>query len=217
MKKFMQIGLLSVALAGFGFAGWAAEQKIATFNLRKAFDSYYKTKQSDAALHQEATEVDKERAQMVESGRKHEDEWRKLIDKANDQAVSPGEREKSKQAAAQKYAELESDKQNITEYERMANARLSEKQKLRRDDIVKEIVGVLNAHAKAAGYSLVLDTSGDSANMVPVALYTNGQDDLTEGIIKELNAAAPVGSLADTNAPAAPSSTNVTNTLSHSK
>jgi hypothetical protein len=43
--------------------------------------------------------VEKERAQMVESGRKHEDEWRKLIDKANDQAISAEERDKSKKAA----------------------------------------------------------------------------------------------------------------------
>src|ERR1039457_4533474 len=105
MKKFMQIGLLSVALAGFGFAGWAAEQKIAMFNLRKAFESYYKTIQSNAALKQEAAEVDKERAQMVENGRKHEDEWRKLIDKANDQSLSAEERDKAKKAASDKYAE----------------------------------------------------------------------------------------------------------------
>ena len=208
MKKFMQIGLLSVALAGFSFHGWAAEQRIATFNLRKAFDHYYKKKQSDAALQQEVADVEKERAQMVENGRRHEDEWRKLIDKANDQAVSADEREKSKQAASQKYAELESDKQSINEFDRMANARLTEKRNIRRDDIVKEIVGVVEAHAKAAGYTLVLDPSGESANMVPVVLYTNGQDDLTDGIIKELNAAAPPGSLVDTNAPVVPSSTN---------
>jgi Skp family chaperone for outer membrane proteins len=217
MKKLVQIGLLSAAIAGFGFAGWAAEQKIAMFNLHKAFESYYKTIQSNAALHLEVAEVDKERTQMVDNARKHEEDWRKLIDKANDQAVSADEREKSKQAASQKYAELESDKQSINEFDRMATARLREKQNLRRDDLVKEIVGVLTAHAKAGGYSMVFDNSGESANLVPVVLYTSGQDDLTDGIIKELNAAAPPGSLVDTNAPAAPSSTSVTNTPGPSK
>jgi Skp family chaperone for outer membrane proteins len=214
MKKFMQLGFLCVVVAGFVLTASAAEQKIATFNLSKAFKSYYKTIQSDAALQQEVTDVEKERAQMVESGRTHEDEWRKLIDKANDQAVSADEREKSKQAAARKLAELESDKQSITEFERMANARLGEKRQLRRDDIVREILGVVEAHAKAAGYSLVFDSSGQSANMVVVVLYTNGQDDLTDGIIKELNAAAPPGSLDGTNAPAASSATNATKSFS---
>jgi Skp family chaperone for outer membrane proteins len=208
MKKLIQISLLALVIAGFGPAGHAAEQKIAIFNLRKAFESYYKTIQSNVSLKEEVAEVEKERAQMVENGRKHDEEWRKLIDKANDQAVSAEERDKSKKDAADKYAELESDKQNISEFDRMANTRLREKQRLRRDDIVKEILGVLDAHAKSGGFTMVLDPSGNSDNMVPVLLYTNGQDDLTDGIIKELNAAAPPGSL-DTNAPAASASTNL--------
>ncbi len=207
MKKLMLMCLLSAGIAGLGMAGWAAEQKIATFNLRKAFDSYYKTIQSTVTLKQEAAEIEKERAQMIENGKKHEDEWRKLIDKANDQAVSAEEREKSRKAAADKYAELETDKQSITEFERMATTRLHEKERQHRDDIVKEIQGVVDAHAKAAGYSLVLDPSGESANMAPVVLYSNGQDDLTDSVIKELNGAAPPGSL-DTNAPAATNPTH---------
>jgi Skp family chaperone for outer membrane proteins len=202
MKKLLLTCLLAAGIAGLGMAGSAADQKIATFNLRKAFDTYYKTVQSTAGLKQEAADVEKERGQMLETAKKHEDEWRKLIDKANDQAVSAEERDKSKKAATDKYAELEADKQSINEFDRMATARLHEKERQRRDDIVKEIQGVVDAHAKAGGYSLVLDPSGESANLVPVVLYSNGQDDLTESIIKELNAAAPPGSL-DTNAPAA--------------
>ncbi|HEY3860894.1 MAG TPA: OmpH family outer membrane protein [Verrucomicrobiae bacterium] len=203
MKKFIRLCLLSAGIAGLALPGRAAEQKIATFNLRKAFDGYYKTIQSTAALKSEAADVDKERSQLVENGRKHDDEWRKLIDKANDQSLSAEEREKSKKAAADKYAELESDKDYITKFDRESAARLHEKERQRRDDIVKEILGVVEAHAKTSGYTMVLDPSGQSENLVPVVLYTNGQDDMTDGIIKELNAAAPPGSL-DTNNPAAP-------------
>jgi Skp family chaperone for outer membrane proteins len=170
MKKLMQVCLLSAGFAGLGMSGRGAEQKIATFNLRKAFDSYYKTITSTAALKQEAADVDKERTQMVENGRKHEDEWRKLIDKANDQSLSAEERDKAKKAAADKYAELETDKQYINTFDREAGARLREKEHLRRDDIVKEIEGVVAAHAKAAGYTMVLDPSGESANLAPVVL-----------------------------------------------
>jgi Skp family chaperone for outer membrane proteins len=213
MKKLKQICLLSMVFACLGMSGWAAEQKIATFNLRKAFDGYYKTIQSTAALKQERDEVGKELQQMADNGQKHETEYRKLIDKANDQAISAEERDKSKKAAADKYAELENDKQYINTFDREATARLREKERQRRDDIVKEIMGVVEAHAKTAGYTMVLDPSGESANMAPVVLYTNGQDDMTDNIIKELNAAAPPGSL-DTNTPAATSTTNVTPSLS---
>jgi Skp family chaperone for outer membrane proteins len=213
-KKLMQIGILCAGLTGLAVAGWAAEQKIATFNLTKAFNSYYKTIQSTIALRQEAADAKKEESQMIESGRKHDEELRLLIDKANDQAVSAEEREKSKKAADDKRGELESDKQYITEFERRADAHLRAKLQQRTADIVKEIEGVVEARAKTAGYSMVLDSSGESANLVqsPVLLYSNGQDDLTEAIIKELNAAAPPGSL-DTNALAVPSVTNLLNTV----
>jgi Skp family chaperone for outer membrane proteins len=201
MKKLIRNSLLAAGLAGLSLAAQAAEQKIATFNLGKALDGYYKTIQSTKALKEEESDASKEETQMIENERKHEDDYRKLIEKANDQAVSAEEREKSRQSAAEKRTELDNDKQSITEFDRMATARLREKVRLKRDDIVKEIEGVVEARAKAGGYTLVLDTSGESLNGATVVVYTNGQDDLTDGVIKELNAAAPPGSL-DTNSAA---------------
>jgi Skp family chaperone for outer membrane proteins len=210
MRKLLKIVLLAAVLAGLGAAAFAADQKIALFNLRKAFDRYYKTMQSQAAIKQEVAEVQKELEQMAANEKKHKDDWRQLIDKADDQAISSDERAKGKKAAEEKYAELENDEQNLTVFDRSATARLHEKERQRRDDIVKEILGVVTAHAKAGGYALVLDTSGESANMAPVVLYSTAQDDLTETIIKELNAAAPPGSLdTDTNTAALPFTNNL--------
>ena len=216
MKKLMQLGLLSAGLAGFGLSGRAVDQKIAIFDLHKAFDSYYKTIQSTVAIKQELEEAKKEEAQMIESARKHEEELHQLIEKANDQAVSAEQREISKTAANKKSAEFDVDKQTINEFEQRAKLHLQAKQERRTAEIVKEIKGVVDAHAKAGGYSMVFDSSGESGNHVPVLLYSNGQDDLTDSIIKVLNAAAPPGSL-DINALAAPASTNLINTLSPHK
>ena len=216
MKKLMQIGLLSAGLAGFGPAGWGAEQKIATFNLNKAFIGYYKTIQGTVAIKQQVAEAEKEETQMIESARKHDEQLHNLIDKANDQAVSAEQRDKSKRAADDKRAELEADKQNISDFERQAKSHLRAKQEQRTEEIVEEIKGVVKAHAIAAGYSMVLDSSSESVPHVTVLLYSNGKDDLTDSIIKELNAAAPPGSL-DTNAPAASSLTNLLNTANPSK
>jgi len=205
MKNPVTKILLAAALICAAIPSGAADQKIGTIDLRKVFDKYYKTIQSTVSLKQEAGEMEKERGQMIADEKKHEEEWRKLIDKANDQAVSAEERDKSKKAAEQKYSELESDKQAITEFDRVATSRLGEKERQRRDAIVAEIRNLLNADAKAAGYTMVVDSSGESANMTPVLLYSNGQNDLTDTLIKELNATAPPGSL-DTNLPAASTS-----------
>jgi outer membrane protein len=208
MKKFVPFVFLAVTgvLLSCAEPLSAADMKIATVDLRKVFEKYYKTVQSTVIIKQDAADMEKERKQMVDNAKRHEDEWRALIDKANDQAVSAEERDKSKKAAEQKYGELESDKQSISEFDRVASNRLHEKEQQRRDDIVKEIRHVLDADAKAGGYAIVFDSSGDSANMVPVMLYHNGQNDLTDALIKELNSTAPPGTL-DTN----PGDTNLLN------
>lgn len=197
MKKFISLTfvILTVGLLASANSASAADLKIAIVDLRKVFDKYYKTIQSTAGIRQEAADIDKERKELVDNAKKDEDDWRKLIDKANDQAVSAEERDKSKKAAEEKYGQLEGDKQQITEFDRVSASRMHDKEQQRRDDIVKEIRHVLDADAKAAGYTMVLDSSGESANMVPVMLYTNGQNDLTDALIKELNSTAPPGAL----------------------
>jgi len=171
--------------------GVPAEQKIATVDLAKVFEKYYKTVRSTLALKQEASDMQKERKDMVDAEQKEEGEWQKLIDKAEDQAVSAEERARSKTAAQEKYRDIASAKQSIQEYDRASTARLREKERQRRDDIVKEIRSVLDADAKAAGYTLVMDVSGESANMAPFILFSSGVNDLTDNLIKELNAGAP--------------------------
>jgi Skp family chaperone for outer membrane proteins len=173
-------------------AGVVAEQKIATVDLSKAFDTYYKTVRLNLGFKQEAADMQKELKDMVDAEKKQEGEWQKLIDKAEDQAVSAEERAKSKKAAEEKYREVKSDEQTIEEYNRAAGARLQEKRRQRTEELLKEIRGVLDAQAKAGGYTLVLDVSGESVNTTaPVVLFSSHVNDLTDNLIKELNAGAP--------------------------
>jgi hypothetical protein len=51
------------------------------------------------------------------------------------------------------------------------------------------------AHAKAAGYTVVLDASGQNANIAPFVYNSSGVNDLTDALVKELNTTAPGGSL----------------------
>jgi Skp family chaperone for outer membrane proteins len=196
--------MMVVVMAGAGFVWFCspacADQKIATVNLQKAFDAYYKTVRSNLAFQQEASDMEKERKSMVDAGKKEESDWQKLIEKSEDQAVSAAERAKSKKDAQDKLNEVKTAEQSIQEYDRAAGAKLREKRRQRTDDIVKEIRGVLDAEAKSGGYALVLDISGESANMAPVVLYSNGANDLTDNLIKELNAGAPAAPADDKDA-----------------
>jgi Skp family chaperone for outer membrane proteins len=68
-------------------------------------------------------------------------------------------------------------------------------EKRMRDKIVGEIRDVVNGMARTGGYTLVIDSAALTAYQTPVLLYTNGENDLTAAVLKEINANAPAGSL----------------------
>jgi outer membrane protein len=194
MIQRVAVAAAAFCLCSIGPAARAAdvvEQKIATVNLQKVFDKYYKTARMQSGLEQEAEDLQKQRQSMVESAKKLDTGWQKLFDRANDQAISTEERARLKQMADDKLREIKTAERALQEFDRAGTARLDEKKRQRHDDLLMEIRNVLIADAKAGGYTLVLDVSGDSLNTVPVALYTTGVNDLTTNLITELNANAP--------------------------
>jgi outer membrane protein len=199
---------LTLAVGALLSSSAFAQNKVATVDLKKCFDNYWKTKQADANLKERAAEMDKTRKGMVDDFQKANDEYKKLLDGANDQAVSAAERDKRKQAAESKLIEIRQLQQNIEAFDRQARTTLAESQRRLRDNLLKEIRELVSAKAKARGFALVLDTAAETRNETPVLLFTSGENDLTEEVVKELNAGAPpitpAAGAGATPAPAAP-------------
>jgi len=187
-----------------------AQQKIATVDMRKLFDGYWKTKQAETALNDRKAELDKEDRGFLDNLQKDRDEYQKLLDAAADQAISADERDKRKQAAADKFAEIKDSQTAIVQFERQAQATLGSQTQRMRGDIIKEITAAVSAKAKAAGYTMVVDIASDNANQTSVVLYTDGQSDLTAAILAQLNAGAPIdlNKAADSAVPALTITTN---------
>jgi outer membrane protein len=169
--------------------------RIATVDLRKLFDNYWKTKQADAALKDRAADIEKEHKNMIEEWKKAKEDYQTLLGEANNQTLSLEEREKRKKSAEDKFKQLKDSEDAITQYERSARSQLDEQKKRMRDSIVDEIRTTVNGKAKAASYALVIDTASESANNTPVVLYSNNENDLTETVLSQLNAGAPIGAL----------------------
>jgi outer membrane protein len=182
--------LLVTLLSGPAFA----QTRIGTVDLRKVFDGYWKTKQADAALKDRAADMDKSHKEMLDGWRKAKEDYAKLLSDANDQAVSAEERERRKRAAETKLRDMKETEENIGQFERQARTTLDEQKRRMRDNILGEIRTVLNARAKQAGFTLVIDTAAETINSTPVILYTAGDNDLTDQVLSQLNAAAPIES-----------------------
>ncbi|HYV27980.1 MAG TPA: OmpH family outer membrane protein [Candidatus Eisenbacteria bacterium] len=173
----------------------AADMKIGIVDLRKAWDNYWKKNQADAALRARGNELEEERKTILKQFDKAKTDYKKALDDANDQAVSVEEREKRKKAAEAKLAEMNEIDASYTAFQRQAKTQIDEQNRRMRDKVLEEIRAVVNAKAKAASYSLVIDVSADSVINTPVVLFNNGDNDITDAVIKQLNANAPAGSL----------------------
>lgn len=192
LQAILLLGLVSAAPT-------QAQGKIATVDLRKLFEGYYKTKQADTQLRDRGADAEKQYKTMVDEYTKANEEYKKLVESANDQAVSSEERDRRKKSAEAKVLELNDIEKNLTQFKREKQATFDEQKKRMRDQIVREIRDVINNKARTAGYDMILDNSAESMNGpgAPILLYNNGQNDLTDQILKQLNVGAPPGSLDD--------------------
>ncbi len=168
----------------------SAQTRVASVDLRKVFDNYWKTKQADAALKDRAAELDKEYKALREDYEKLKQEYQKLRADAEDQAVAAEERERRRQAAEAKLKTIKESEDAILAFERRARATLDEQQRRMRDGIIDEIRNVITARAKSAGYSLVIDTSAQTPNLTPIVLYYSPEQDITTAVLEQLNLGA---------------------------
>lgn len=185
-------GLLLLSMLG---GNALAQNRIATVDLRKVFDGYWKKKQAEAALKDRQTDMEKEDRNMVDDYKKAKDDYQSLLTSANDQAVSTEERDKRKNAAEDKLRRIKEMEDTIAQYERQARTTIGEQSQRMRSNILTEIRNVVNSKAKAAGYFLVIDTAAESINSTPVFLYANNETDITDAVLQQLNATAPADAL----------------------
>jgi len=202
-RTVLPVLLLMTLLGGSALA----DTKIGTVDLRKLFDNYWKTKTAQADIQDKAAQADKDDKAMKEDLKTGSEAYQKLLLQVNDQGISSDERERRKQAADDKLKQLQSSKTAIEQFERQAQATLGEQRQRMRDRILGEIKIAVNAKAKTEGYALVLDSAAETVNGTLTVVYNNGENDMTDAILSQLNAGAPI----DVTKPAAttpPATTN---------
>lgn len=176
---------------GMGGAYAQAQGRMATVDLVKVFNDYWKTKQSKLALEETKNEVKKEFESMQDAHKKLIQQYQKLVADANDQAVSNEERDKRKKALEPRVKELNDSEASLKQFLSRNEADLKMKTDRMMEAVIKDIKAVVASKARAGGYASVVDSSAKSLAQTEVFLYTNGEADLTDAVIKELNAAAP--------------------------
>ncbi|HXT13875.1 MAG TPA: OmpH family outer membrane protein [Candidatus Angelobacter sp.] len=186
LKRLIPALVLLIGTSAF------AQYRIATVDLSRVFTNYWKTKQAQVAIDDKKADIDKTGKDMMDAFNKAKQEYQKTLDSVNDAAISAEERDRRKKTAEDELKDLKSQDDQISEFDRNSSQSLSEQLRRTRDNIVADIRTVITAKAKADGYTLVIDTSGQSVNLAPFVLYAApGDNDITDAIIKQINVGAP--------------------------
>lgn len=193
MKASVKSVLLVVLFFGLFFKPEVAQAqgKIAVVNLRVIFDGYYKRKLADAKIKERAGELDQELEGKLAKRKAAEETYNAAAASANDLSASKEERDRRKADADRKLVTVKDVEKEITTFRQQAEAILREQHVRMRSRVLEEINAEVEAKAKTDGYYLVIDKDADSRNDTKVIPYHNGEHDITDFILRKLNAGAP--------------------------
>lgn len=182
MKKLLALMVLSVAVN----SGFALE--VAFIDMNKIFENYYETKDANEALNTQREIKAEEAEKMLEAYKALGEKYQELLQMTENPLLTKEQREAKKgelkdieTQAKQKRADLEKHRQKSFQEVR---AKYEEK----RDAIIARLVKFIQKVAKVKKYDLVLDISGKTANGIPGVIYYDESKDITDVILKNLNA-----------------------------
>jgi outer membrane protein len=210
MRSFLRVLLSAVLLLALTSVPALAQTKIATVDLKKIFYGYYKTRLATQAVQDRAGDLDKDYTNMANDLKKRSDQYEQLLESASDPAVSDDERVRRKSSADDQLKQLQDSKAAIDQFERQAQMTINDQKQRMHDNILDEIKKAVAEKAKAGGYTLVFDSTAETISGTPSIIYSAGDNDLTDDVLKNLNASAPPD-LPDTSS--SPSVFMSTNTL----
>jgi outer membrane protein len=196
MKSFRLMIVIAVSLLVIGSASVQAQSKIASVDMKKLFNSYYKTKLAEDLLDKDKADARKNLKDQADGIEKAEADYKALLDQANDQAISSDARDKLKQSAADKAQEIESSKVEFEKFQRQVEATVADKSQRMSENLIGEIQKAVSDKAKLGGYTVVVNSANPEA-----VVYVSAETDITASVLAELNAGAPI----DVSAPASSS------------
>jgi outer membrane protein len=185
-----KLTVLSVILSLFvAVSGFCAEQKVALVDMEKLFQSYYKTKISDADLKKQAEIFKDYSNKLNDSLLKLQDEFKEVRDASQNIALSESERENKRVTAQDKYRQLKEKENEVKQYNAEKQNQLKDKYEELRNNLLKEITETIKKYCQPQGVTLVLDSSGKTLNNIPSIIYRVPELDITDVILKEINKA----------------------------
>lgn len=181
-------GMLFILSAMLGLAGTSlAQDKFAFIDLDRSFNEYYKTKMAKSRLEEQAEEYNQERTKLVEEGKAMEEKFNQIREEAQNSALSEEVRDDKRNAAEELLVELRDFENKLRRFDTSRKKQLDDQSRRMRKHLVEEIQGSIIEYARNHSYKVVLDSSGDSLNGVPIVLFVDEKIDITDAVLEIIN------------------------------
>ncbi|MFZ4765750.1 MAG: OmpH family outer membrane protein [Roseimicrobium sp.] len=196
LKKTLPALLLITAFIGTSAS--AADLKIGVVDMAKAFSEYYKTKEANAQLQENAQKAKEELSERLTALKKLADDLEKLRKEAQDPVLNDEVRAKKRSDFESKANEMRSLDKDIQDFRQRREGQLQQEGMQQRKGLYEEIMKKVVDKGKADGYDLVFDKSGVSASLMPFLLHAKegATQDFTAEVIVDLNKSAPAAAAA---------------------
>lgn len=185
------LAALTLALGGIAAAQENDRLKVATVDMQALFQEFHQTKSTRAKFEEEQKGV----AKQLDERKARLNEAKVELDSLEKQLGDPSVADAKKQALFTdrqvKQQQAEGLQRELEEFVQRKSRALQEQMQLRMKAILEDIRGKVQQHAEAENYDYVLDKTGASTSQVPILLYTKDATDITEVLLKEINAGAP--------------------------
>jgi outer membrane protein len=192
MQKIMGMWMVCVGLALTGSVT-AGELKIAVVDGNRLLKGYYKTELADQHMQQQLDDFQAERDKLLADHKRLRAEFEALRAETDNKGLTEEAREKKKERAEDKLTQVIEFENTIREKAASRKKQIEGEGRQIHAELAKAIRSSVKAQAEKGGYTLVLEQSGLLANGLEPVLYAEPKMDITDEVLKGLNADKPAG------------------------
>ena len=189
MKRVLMMLFLAVGL-NLGYTLNAATA-IGVISLEKVYNGYWRTDVENKKLKTKQEEALDRIKKLEESLRKEGTVLGNMIKAMQDPRLAAAERSNRQQQVQTKQKELQQMQDAIQGFRERTRKDLELDMRKEREQIMEEIQQIVSTEAKKRKLNLVLDEAARSAAIAPIVIFADGENDLTEEVLRQLNLSDP--------------------------
>ena len=189
------IAIAVAAIVAVAAQAQSTQPKIGVVNMADLFDNHYKTVEQKATLEKDMKVAEDELQALNRQGQALVAEVQKIQEDAKNPMLTDAAKQQLEADFQMKVQLLQAKQQEVNQFRASTQRAVQERTASFRQILVEEIKGIVNNVAKEKALNIVFDASGNSFNLIPTLVYTDGVLDLTADVQARINKDKPAASV----------------------